>query len=81
MSIVAVQFQDKRNPEEFSGRAYSYFSNVELTVGDVIIAPSKNGNAVVRVCRTDMKDSEIDERVMPYMKTIEELIRPEDLEV
>lgn len=81
MSIVAVQFQDRNNPETFAGREYSYFSNVPLEVGDVILAPTKNGTGVVRVCRTDMKDSEIDERVMPYMRTIEEKLTPEDLEV
>lgn len=81
MSIVAVQFQNRDNPGQFSGREYSYFSNVPLEVGDVILAPTKNGTGVVRVCRTDMKDSEIDDRVMPYMRTIEELVRPEDVEV
>jgi hypothetical protein len=25
-----------------------------------------------------MKESEIDERMMPYMKTIEDLVRPDD---
>jgi hypothetical protein len=81
MSIVAVQFQSKSNPEEFSGREYTYFSDVELDVGDIIIAPTKNGNGIVRVCRTDMRDGEIDERVMPFMRTIGEKLTPDDLEV
>ena len=81
MSIVAVQFQDKRNPEEFAGREYTYYSNVPLAVGDVIVAPTSKGKGVVRVCRTDMADADIPENARPYMKTIEEKIRPEDLEV
>lgn len=38
MSIVAVQFPDRNNPEEFAGREYTYFSNVPLEVGDVIVS-------------------------------------------
>ena len=78
MNIIAVQFQNKDNPEVFSGREYTYFSDVDLTVGKVILAPTKNGTGVVRVCRTDMKETEIDERVMPYMRTIEQKLTPAD---
>ena len=81
MSIVAVQFQNKSKPEEFSGREYTYFSDVKLEVGEVILAPTKTGMSVVRVCRTDMTDSDIDERVMPFMRTIESKLTPDDLEV
>ncbi len=80
MNIVAVQFQSRTNPEEFTGREYTYYSDVELAVGDVIFAPTKNGTGVVRVCRTDVRDSEIDERVMPYMRTIEEKLTPKEAE-
>lgn len=80
MSIVAVQFPDRNNPEEFSGREYTYFSNVPLEVGDVIVAPTKRGNGIVRVVRTDMKEADLDESILPFMRTIEELVRPEDLE-
>ena len=81
MEIVAVQFQDKKSPDEFAGREYSYYSKVPLSVGDVILAPTKKGATFVRVCRTDMADSDIDDNVKPYMRTIEELVRPEDVEV
>ena len=80
MNVVAVQFQSKSDPEGFAGREYTYYSKVPLTVGDVILAPTKKGDTIVRVCRTDMADSDIDESVKPYMRTIEELIRPGDLE-
>ena len=80
MNIVAVQFQDRQNPEGFSGREYTYYSNVEVAVGDIILAPTKNGRGIVRVCRTDMDDTDIPENARPYMRTIEELVRPEDVE-
>ena len=77
MSIVSVQFQSVRRAGEFSGREYNYFSNVELNPGDVILVPTKTGKSVVRVCRTDVADSEIEEDVRPLMRTIEEIILPE----
>ena len=79
MSIVAVQFRNNYNLEMFSVAKYLYYSNVDLSVGDIIVVPTKNGSGVVRVCQTDMKDSEIDERVKPYMLTIEEFVSPEDM--
>ena len=77
-NIVAVQFKDRRNPEEFGGREYTYFSNVDLKVGDVIVAPVGNSTGTVRVSRINVKDSEVDERILPKLRTIEELIRPEE---
>ena len=73
-----VQFQDRKNPGEFSKREYGYFSKVQLIVGDIIMVPVENGKAVVRVSKIDVDESKIDERIMPKMKTIEELVRPED---
>jgi hypothetical protein len=78
MNIVSVQFQNKNNPEEFTGREYTYFSEVELVEGDIILAPTKNGESAVRVCRVNMSDSEISDSVRPYMKTIEKLVRPKE---
>jgi hypothetical protein len=78
--IVSVQFQDKTKPEGFGGRAYTYYSNVELEPGDIIVVPTARGDGIVRVFRTDVKDSEIDERIAPFVRTIENLVRPAELE-
>ncbi len=78
MSIIAVQFQSKKTPGEFSGREYNYFSNVELSVGDIIIAPTAKGQSAVRVCRVNVADSEISDHVRPYMQTITEIVRPDE---
>ena len=82
MKIISVQFRadsktDGDHPE-YRGREYSYFADVD--VGDEIVVPTKNGQGVARVCRTDVKESQIDERVMPYMRTIEKIVKPEDRE-
>jgi hypothetical protein len=77
MNIVSVQFENKKDPQGFTGREYTYFSNVELNEGDVIYAPTKSGEGLVRVCRVNVADSEIDEKVRPFIRTIEELKKPE----
>jgi len=74
--IVAVQFKSKADPTGFGGREYTYYSTVDLAVGDVIVVPTKRGDGTARVSRVDVKASEIDVRVEPYMKTIEEIVHP-----
>ena len=73
IDIVAVQFQDKYAPERFRGMEYSYFTLVPLTVGDVVIVPTKYGNGVARVSRTGITESEVDNKILPQMLTINQL--------
>lgn len=70
--IVGVKFSDKFRKGEFYGREYSYFvaDGITLCEGDVIKVPTSNGEGTAMVTRLGIKESEIDERVMPYMKTI-----------
>jgi hypothetical protein len=70
-NIVAVQYADK-NTGAFTGRAYSYFTDISLEVGDVVKCPTKYGETVGRVAETDVPEGRIDERVVPFMKTITE---------
>ena len=78
-TVVSVQYQSKKDPEGFSAREYTYYSVVELTEGDVIMVPVKNGSSIAKVCRTDMSDSDISDSVRPYMRTIEQLVRADKL--
>jgi len=76
-TIVAVQFRDRTDKEKFAGREYNYFSTVELAEGDVIMVPAAKGQATVRVSRINVRDSEVDERFLPTLRTINEVVRPE----
>jgi len=78
MNIIAVQFKDKNDPGKFGKREYTYYAKVDLSVGDVIIVPTINGTGIARVSRVDVKRSEIDVRVEPNMRTIEEIVRPKE---
>ena len=70
MNIVMVQFKDSKRPGGYSKREYGYFSKVPLTVGDIIFAPTEKGKTAVRVSKIDVKESGIDVRIMPKMRTI-----------
>ena len=70
--IIAVQYRDPKT-NIFRGREYTYFSTVDLSVGDIIIVPVGQGTSVARVCNIDVSESKVDERIM---KTINEVVRP-----
>jgi hypothetical protein len=72
--IVGVKFQDKLHPDEFTGKEYNYFvaDGLDLKVGDIVPVATKNGPGIAKVTRIDVKESQIDIRVKPYMRTIEE---------
>jgi len=59
VDIVSVKFQDKNNPEEFSGKEYTYYAPINLKEGDIVLVETKNGNSVARVARTGIAEDEI----------------------
>lgn len=78
-NIVSVKFQSKYDPEEFTGREYNYLTSVELHVDDIVIVPTKNGDGIAQVTRVNVPKNQIDERIMPLLKTIEHLYQAEAL--
>lgn len=72
--IVSVKFQDKYSPDKFTGKEYNYFvaDTLDLKVGDIVPVPTRNGPGFAKVTRVGVKESQIDVRVMPYMRTIED---------
>ena len=68
-NIVSVKYEDKLEPRTFGGKAYSYFTEVKLEVGDLVKAPTRNGLNIARVTKVDIPEDKI-ENIKPYMKTI-----------
>ena len=68
-NIVTVKYEDKYSPKTFSGKSYSYFSSIELDVGDIVEAPTKFGNSIARVSEINIPEAKI-EHIRPYMKVI-----------
>lgn len=68
-NIIAVKYEDNFNPRTFSGKSYSYFTNLDLAIGDIVQAPTKYGASIARVTRINILEEEIED-IKPYMKNI-----------
>lgn len=68
-NIIAVKYENQFIPRTFGGKSYSYFTNKELNVGDIVEAPTKYGVSIARVSRINISEEEIKD-IKPYMKTI-----------
>lgn len=77
LKIVSVQYQDKFEKKKFIGREYSYYSNIDLEVGDIVEVPTRYGKSLAMVSRIDIDKKEI-EKIKDYMKVIESKIDKEE---
>lgn len=68
-NIIGVKYEDKFIPRTFGGKSYSYFTEIQLSVGDIVKAPTKDRTSIARVSRVNVPEDEIQE-IKPYMKTI-----------
>lgn len=68
-SIVGVNYKNKHTGE-FGGKTYNYFCELDARVGDIVIAPTSNGDSIAKICEVNVPESRIDERILPIMKTI-----------
>ena len=71
--IISVQFKNKVTGE-YSGREYSYRCNISVFPGDIVKAPTSNGDGEARVKEVNISESRIDERLLPVLKAITEKI-------
>lgn len=68
--IINVIFKNKKSGA-FYGNTYSYRCSIEdVQVGDIVIAPTANGDGEVKVVAVDVPESKVDERILPRLKTI-----------
>jgi len=66
---IYVKYENEKEPKIFDGKMYSYYTNLNLKVGDIVIAPTKFGESVARVSKIDVPYAEIKD-IIPYMKEI-----------
>ena len=77
LNIVGVKYEDKFEKKIFSGREYSYYTEMNLEIGDIVEVPTRYGTAVAMVTRIDIPENEI-ENIKEYMKIIERKINKEE---
>lgn len=59
-NIISVKYEDNYMPKTFSGKAYSYYTAIPLKVGDLVIAPTQNGDKIARVSETDIPEYKVE---------------------
>ena len=70
LNIVGVKYEDRFEKKTFGGREYSYYSEMNLEVGDIVEVPTRYGKSIAMVTRTNIDEKEI-ENIKDYMKVIE----------
>lgn len=68
-NIIMVKYEDNSCPRVFQGKEYSYYTDKNLAVGDLIQVPTKFGLKVTKVTKINVSEEKI-EKIKPYMKTI-----------
>lgn len=74
--IIRVKYENNYMPKTFDGKAYSYLTNLDLKVGDLVIAPTVYGDKIARVSDFSYPDEKF-ELIKPYLKNIEQKINRE----
>lgn len=68
-NIINVKYEDNQNPKTFDGRKYSYYTDIELKIGDIVETPTKYGLRYARVSEINVPEEKI-QNIKPYMKSI-----------
>lgn len=72
-NIISVKYEDNFEPKTFGGKAYSYYTDIAVDVGDLVIAPTAYGEKIARVSEINISEEKI-ESIKPYLKTIKQKI-------
>lgn len=77
-NIVSVKYEDNYMPKTFGGKSYSYYinNNINVEIGDLVIAPTAYGEKIARVSEIDIPEYKIIS-IKPYLKTINTKINKE----
>lgn len=68
-NIIAVKYEDDFFPRTFNGKDYSYYTDKNLLVGDLVEAPTKYGHKIAKVTKINIAEEEI-QNIKPFMRKI-----------
>ena len=68
-NIISVKYEDRYIPKIFTGKAYTYYTAVNVKVGDLVIAPTSYGDKIARVSEINIPQSNV-EMIIPHLKLI-----------
>ena len=67
--IINVRFEYE-DTGRFSNKTYSYLTDLVVDKGDIVLAPTPDGNKRAIVAETNVSEDEINEHVFANLKTI-----------
>ena len=59
-NIISVKYEDNYMPKTFSGKAYSYYTAIPVEVGDLVIAPTQNGDKIARISEINIPEYKVE---------------------
>lgn len=69
LQYIYVKYEDDNNRGIFTGRSYSYYTNLDLNIGDLVEAPTKFGTSIARVSEINVPEEKVRD-IIPLMKEI-----------
>ena len=63
-NIISVKYEDR-----FMPKTYSYITQVNVEIGDLVIAPTAYGDKIARVSEIDIPETRV-ENIKQFLKTI-----------
>lgn len=59
-NIVSVKYEDKFEPKTFCGKAYNYYTDIPLSIGDLVVAPTTFANRIARVSEINIPEYKVE---------------------
>lgn len=59
-NIISVKYEDNYMPKTFSGKSYSYYTAIPVEVGNLVIAPTQNGDRIARVSEINIPEYKVE---------------------
>lgn len=66
---ICVKYEDKHWPRTFGGKEYSYYTEFDVEVGDIVEAPTKYGSSYAKVTKVNVPEEKIED-IKPSIREI-----------
>ncbi len=76
MRLVSVKY--KNDSQKYAGKTYTYFCDLPVEVGDIVMAPTSRGEREAMVAELDIPENSIDKAILPKLKVITTLVEKEN---
>lgn len=76
-NIISVKYEDRFESKTFGGKTYIYYSKVNVSVGDLVIAKTRTGNKIARVNEINIPE-ERTVNIKPFLKCITQKINKDE---